>query len=412
MRLRPLTRRFPARAVAAALAAAIAGTAAVGSRSPQIPSEIDVAAGPLARLGTIVSFPFKGAREGAVYSLRDPAGRSTALQVDGTGDAWFVLPELAAGAGRTYSIVETPYDPESVVAETQGDDIRFVAGGRPVLDYVGGAGRLPSDDIKPIFRRGGYLHPVRTPSGRVVTGDYPPDHRHHHGIWFAWTKTAFQGREPDFWNMGDGKGRVEFASIDRTWNGRVHGGLRARHRYVDLTSGTPITVLEEQWDTRVFAAGGAARPYYLFDVEVRQTNTSRSPLALPEYHYGGIAVRGAADFVPPDNVVFLTSEGKDRTTGDAAASRWAYIAGDVNGARAGLAILGHPSNFRSPEPMRIHPKDPYMCYAPSQGGTWEIPAGGTHTARYRFVAFDGTLEPAELDRLWRDYAEPPAVTVR
>ena len=49
-------------------------------------------------------------------------------------------------------------------------------------------------------------------AGRVITGDYPPDHIHHHGVWFAWTKTEFEGRHPDFWNMGDGTGTVEFAA--------------------------------------------------------------------------------------------------------------------------------------------------------------------------------------------------------
>ena len=62
--------------------------------------------------------------------------------------------------------------------------------------------------------------------------------------------------------------------------------------------------------------------------------------------------------------------------------------------------------------MRIHPTDPYMCYAPSKGGAWEIPAKGTHRARYRFVAFDGRPDATELERLWRDFAEPPTVTVR
>jgi hypothetical protein len=62
--------------------------------------------------------------------------------------------------------------------------------------------------------------------------------------------------------------------------------------------------------------------------------------------------------------------------------------------------------------MRIHPTDPYMCYAPSRAGSWEIAPKQTHTVRYRFVAFDGNLDPAELDRLWRDYAEPPRVTIR
>jgi hypothetical protein len=32
-------------------------------------------------------------------------------------------------------------------------------------------------------------------------------------------------------------------------------------------------------------------------------------------------------------------------------------------------------------------------------------------SRYRFVAHDGEAVPADLDRLWRDFAVPPEVVV-
>ncbi len=34
--------------------------------------------------------------------------------------------------------------------------------------------------------RANYLHPVVTPSGKLVTEDFPVDHRHHRGIFWAW----------------------------------------------------------------------------------------------------------------------------------------------------------------------------------------------------------------------------------
>ena len=380
---------------------------------PQQPvREVLVEAGAYERRGAVVSFPMKGVQADRPLMLRE-GSTSVPVQVDAEGRGWFVLAEMAAGRSRTYRLEEASGPlPKVMDAARIRDDIALTSNGRPVLQYVGGAGALPSPEIKPVFQRGGYLHPVRTPSGRVVTDDYPADHRHHHGVWFAWTKTVFQKREPDFWNMGDGKGRVEFEALKDVWSGPVHAGMRAQHRYVDLTSGKPISVLSEQWETRVFAGGEGARPYFLFDVDVKQTSVAADTLALPEYHYGGIGVRGAAGFVKPDNVWFLTSEGKDRATGDGAESRWAAISGVVDGQPAMLAVLSHPSNFRAPERMRIHPTDPYLCYTPSRSGPWAIAAGATHSARYRFVSMDGHPDPALLHRLWLDYALPPAATVR
>jgi hypothetical protein len=382
------------------------------SLQPRAP-HVRVEAGAADRHAAIVSFAFKDARPSTQYALRD-GDAWIPLQVDADRRAWFVLPDLKAGASRTYPVAEAPHVQRAGVTATRtGDDVAFAlaaaAGARPILQYVGGAGVLPSPDVKPIFKRGGYLHPVRTPSGRIVTDDYPADHRHHHGIWFAWTKTTFQGREPDFWNMGDGKARVEVEALNEVWSGPVHAGLQAQHRYVDLTSGSPISVLGERWTTRVFAGSGGRQPYHVFDVEVAQSIVTADPLLLPEYHYGGIGVRGAASFVKL--VQFLTSEGKDRAAGDGTESRWAAISGGVDGQRVSLAILAHPSNFRAPERMRIHPTDPYLCYAPSRSGPWAIGKGATHVARYRFVSFDGAPDAAQLWRLWLDYAQPPIASL-
>ena len=79
------------------------------------------------------------------------------------------------------------------------------------------------------------------------------------------------------------------------------------------------------------------------------------------------------------------------------------------GGFAGIAILDHPENFRSPQPMRVHPTEPFFCYAPSQLGDWEIGEESDYPSRYRFVTFEGEPDPGLLDRLWNDYAHPPEV---
>ena len=58
-----------------------------------------------------------------------------------------------------------------------------------------------------------------------------------------------------------------------------------------------------------------------------------------------------------------------------------------------------------------YPKNPQLCVAPSATGDWEITPGKPYVSRYRFVIADGPADKAELDRLWNDYAKPPAVTV-
>jgi hypothetical protein len=104
-----------------------------------------------------------------------------------------------------------------VTAKREGTQIVFRAGEREMFRYQAEPGPLPRPDIKEAFTRGGYLYPLFTPAGKPVSDDFPPKHIHHHGVWWAWTKTEFEDRHPDFWNMGDNKGRVEFLAVDDVW---------------------------------------------------------------------------------------------------------------------------------------------------------------------------------------------------
>jgi hypothetical protein len=109
---------------------------------------------------------------------------------------------------------------------------------------------------------------------------------------------------------------------------------------------------------------------------------------MPEYHYGGMAIRAARPWVPKE-VTFLTSEGDERLKGNHTRPRWCDIRGSVEGKTAGIALMTHPSNFRFPEPLRIHPTMPYMVYTPSFLGPWEIAPSSPRHSRYRFVVHDG-----------------------
>ena len=376
---------------------------------------VTVSAGPIDRKDSVVTFAMPKGLKSQSYALRGDGGDFLPLQVEPDGTATFVLPELKAGATRRYQLVGQNTNTGAAARGVQsvGDHgrVTITASGRNVLTYQAEPGELPRSDIKPIFRRGGYIHPVFTPSGRAVTDDFPPDHLHHHGIWFAWTKTEFEGRHPDFWNMGDGTGTVEFVALDDNWSGPVHAGFKSRNRYVDLSAPKPITVLNEQWLVKVYNAGLGAKRYTMFDLVSTQELATSSPLLLPEYRYGGIGFRGHRQWLAKDNCDFLTSEGKDRNNGHGTRARWCHIGGRIDGQLAGIAILDHPANFRAPQAMRINPDQPFFCYSPSLTGDWKIEPGKPYISRYRFIVYDGAPDKAEIDRLWNDYANPVQVAI-
>jgi Methane oxygenase PmoA len=352
---------------------------------------------------------------GETFQLRDDQGVVVPVQMMKDRRVAFVLSRLAPWERRTL-VLEPALDrrdkTRAVEAVKKAGQVDLVLGGKLVFTYRGEKTALPSPDVKPIFQRGGYIHPVLTPEGRLVTDDYPPDHLHHHGIWFAWTNTEFQGRKPDFWNMGDGTGTVEFESLLDTWSGAVNGGFKARHRYVDLSAPTPVTALTDTWEVTLHALGSGAPKYRVFDLVSTHDLASSSPLVLPEYRYGGIGVRGHRTWLGETGTVFLTSEGKTRKDGHGTRARWCHIGGTVDGKPVGIAVLDHPSNFRHPQAMRIHPTEPFFNFAPMQLGRMELVPGKPYVSKYRFVVYDGQPDKALIDRLWHDFAAPPKVEVR
>jgi Methane oxygenase PmoA len=369
---------------------------------------LKILAGAHGRIQAVVTVP---APDGAPENpgLRAADGTILPLQLSDDGTASFILPELAAGKAAEFELVPMEQAAaEAARAEESGVDIALSAGKRPVADFVGKRAELPRKDIPPIFLRGGYLHPLRSPSGAVLTDDYPAGHLHHHGVWTAWTNTVFQGRKPDFWNSGEGTGNVDGSSIGFSWSGAVHSGLEAENIHSDLTGGAPLVVLNESLTVKVFAIGETQHPYHLLELVFVHSTAGDDALKLPKYHYGGLGIRGAAAWNGIGNATFLTSEGitkRDEANGKPA--RWIAISGAAGEGKAGIAILGHPKNFRAPQPLRVHPHEPFISFAPQIAGDMQIDHGKAYRSEYRFVLFDGEPDRKLLDRLWNDYAEPP-----
>ena len=303
---------------------------------------------------------------------------------------------LAAGL-----LLALPLQADPVSAVREGRQIVVRSGDHEILRYQAEPGEFPRADIPEIYRRGGYITSIHTPGGRLVTDDFPPNHVHHHGVWSPWTKTEFEGRKPDFWNMGEGTGRVDFVAVDDVWQKDGRAGFKVRHRFVDMTAKPEKVALLETWEVTVSAADGR----HMIDLAITQTCAGGSPLKLPEYHYGGLGFRGNRAWNGAANCRFLTASGlTDRVKVNTAKEPWCWIGGKVDGVTCGATFLCHPSNFRAPQPIRAHPDEPFFCYAPQQGGAMEIVPGKPYVARYRIIVADGEPDAGAAAKWAAEYA--------
>lgn len=283
-------------------------------------------------------------------------------------------------------------------------------GERPVLEYV----HLPvagPEGTPPRFKRSGYIHPLHAPCGAVVTDDFPADHLHQRGVFFAWTKTSLGSGvnelHPDFWNLGGGTGRIRSVKVSGKSRDNEPLRFQATHLWEAGREGKWEPVLDETWEVALhppaFADPQEPGAAYLLDFTSRQT--PRTTLRLPEYRYGGMSIRGARGWVKNRNGFHVvTSEGKRGFSANFTPGRWVDMSGEVDGRTVGVALLEHPSTPRSPNRLRVPPDLPYYIYCPSQAKDFSLPAGQETVFRYRIVVHNGPADPVALEREWKRFA--------
>jgi hypothetical protein len=205
--------------------------------------------------------------------------------------------------------------------------------GAPVLAY-NYAMRL-ENGAPEIKRRSGYIHPVWAPNGAVVTDDFPRDHWHHRGIFWAWPVVRHEGKKYDVWTLT--------------------GGPQSRFiKWLEKKDGATARLASENgWflgDRQIL------REVVRFDVEPAANNSRRmrfeltfeavgGPLEIagsPDANkgYGGFSVR----FAPRTNTVVRTDKGVEPKDTDMVPHPWAELEAIYAGKRARLRIDDDASN--------------------------------------------------------------------
>lgn len=295
-------------------------------------------------------------------------------------------------------------------------DLVLHSDGQPVLAYHH-AIAYPPDSVSGLYQRSGFIHPLRSPDGVVLTRIQPPDHYHHYGIWGPWTKTIIEGRSVDFWNLAEGQGTVRFAGFLSQLEGPVFSGFEALQQHVDFGArGSDQIAINEQLDVRLYNQDGDV---YIIDYTTTLNTPLDSGILLAAYRYGGGIGYRATEKWHKDNCTVLTSEGKTRIDADGSNARWCIVEGesDTPSGRSGILFLSHPSNRMHPEPMRVWPLDAnngrgdmYFEFVPIRHNDWHLDQGTNYTLRYRMIVFDGTLDPQKAEQYWNSFANKLMVT--
>jgi len=325
---------------------------------------------------------------------------------------WILSGKTRAASARRYELFrDVPVAAEGVEISMTPLTLDVAFGGQTLFRY-NHAHVVPPKGVAPEFIRSGYIHPMFSPSGKLLTEDFPRDHHHHKGIWMPWTSTEFDGHHVDFWNLAAKQGTVQFAGFAGQASGPVFGGFKVKHEHIDLQqpNGGEV-VLDEIWDVRLWAAGGPKGGMWLWDLTSEQVNVAESPLLLNAYRYGGIGYRGPKEWIDA-NYVVLSSEGKTKKDGHTTTSKWCAHSGAIDGKWTTVVVMCSPKNERFPEPMRIWDSGGcFFNYCPVQKEPLSMDPGVKHVFRYRFFIYEGEIDAKLAERAWCDFGDPPRATL-
>jgi hypothetical protein len=193
------------------------------------------------------------------------------------------------------------------------------------------------------YPRSNYVHPLYGLDGEVLTEDFPEDHLHHHGIFWAWHQLYAEGkRVGDPWISEGVDWKVKKT---RTKAKKNKAEINARIDWIQTANNQPIVqedlvIKFERLEEDVFALTFDVDLTALVDgVEIGGSEDAKG--------YGGFSPR----FFLPEDIVFESTEGNVEPHNlPVQAGPWMNMKGTFDPGTelsSGIVIMGEPDRLPS-----------------------------------------------------------------
>lgn len=279
--------------------------------------------------------------------------------------------------------------------ENTGEGILISENGNKVLFY-----QTQNKDFEGKYSRCNYIHPLWAADGTVLTEDFPADHLHHRGIFWAWHQVWIgDKRIGDPWEIKNFGQKVFDVETTRLKNGRIQikTGVdwlsdlwtKNNKKVPYITENSIITVHQQ------------TNNYRRIDFEIRlKANEKDLFIGGSEdvKGYGGFSVRMKL----PSDVVFSGKNGEVTPQNTAVESEgFIIISGSVlkNGKKGGIVMVDDSENPGYPQPwiLRAHRSMQNAAYP----GNVKIPVSTINpiVLKYSLIVFSGELDKTNVAQI-------------
>ncbi|MGC9326246.1 MAG: DUF6807 family protein [Candidatus Hinthialibacter sp.] len=343
------------------------------------------------------------------YILRSPSDNSM-LPVqtsadDRTGSALIPASEASRTEFKLQKVKRLTLLTDSFRWEDDGETtLSLYEGDRLVLQYHYGVIQ-PPEGVPADRARSSYIHPMKGLDGETLTEDFPKDHYHHRGLYFAWPGVFIDGERYDMWHIQGIWNRCE--KILEKQAGPVYASLTIENgwRLVDRK------VMTEIMELKVWHSGEIGQA-----LDLKFTWEPLEPIQIgpKDYKgYGGLNFRFPAQ--NRTNTVVSNNQGVQQTS-DLKRFPWLDFSAQFDNREkaSGLTFINHAQNIDPNPGWTIRSSDSYGYIGISWPGkdTFDFVPGHTYSNQYRLWIHRGDQKEGRAEEAVKAYLQKDPFVVR
>ena len=288
--------------------------------------------------------------------------------------------------------------------DVDGKSLALRENGEPVLAY--NYGTIGKEGVSEKYDRANYLHPVYGLDGEVLTEDFPKDHAHHRGVFWAWPHVVVDGKNHESWIPSDFQYNHErwiqrsaspINAVIAAENGWYAGGEKIMYERVRMTVHP--------------AENGRRAIDFRFTWRPTDRPVTLQGRANPAKSYGGFSFRFNTRFREEDGIETseVTITGPDGVTGKDLVNtrlKWADLTAPFRqeGKKSGAAIFIPPTHPDHP-PTWLTRHYGCLCVGWPGVEARTLQPGEQVTCSYRVLIHRGQLSSDDLERAYARYIE-------
>lgn len=275
------------------------------------------------------------------------------------------------------------------------DGILIVDGKKNVLKYQA---EPKSADGK--FERSNYIHPLWGMDGKVLTEDFPADHLHHRGVFWAWHQVWIgDKRIGDPWEIIDFEQDVVELEFFKKPNGSVQIKTEVEWKSDKWKkSGKNVPYMNEETLITVYPATGNVRKID-FEIKLLALEEELSIGGSEDIKgYSGFSVRMAL----PNDVQFSGPTGEIKPLLTAVKSEgYVSVSGSVGeeNSKGGIVMVDHPENPGYPQSWILRERNSMQNAAYPGREVISVSTSKPLVLRYSLLVYSGKLGHKRITKL-------------